>query len=189
MNFAVLASTNGSDLPAIFEKFEDGSIQGQIMCGVVNNENCGAQEKLESKNIPTSFVSHKGKDREAFDKEVSQILENANTDYIICVGYMRILSPWFVQKWERKILNVHPALLPAFPGAHAIQDALEAGVNKTGCTVHFIDEGVDTGPILAQYEVDILESDTLDSVKAKIQKGEQIIYPQVIEKISKKIIF
>lgn len=188
MNFAVLASTNGSDLPAIFAKFQDGSILGNIVCAVVNQKNCGAQEKLEKENIPTFFISHKEKDREIFDREVSQILEEYNIDYIICVGYMRILSPWFVQQWKNKILNIHPALLPAFPGAHAIQDALDAGVNKTGCTVHFIDEGVDTGPILAQKEVEITSEDTFETIKQKIQKAEQEIYPEVLEKISKNLL-
>lgn len=185
MNFAVLASTNGSDLPGIFEKFKDGSIQGQIVCGVVNNLDCGAKIKMENFGIPVFFVDYKGKQREDFDKEVSEILKQHQVDYIICVGYMRVLSSWFVQKWPRKIINVHPSLLPAFPGAHAIQDALDADIKKTGATVHFIDEGVDTGPILMQKSVDITSKDTFETVKQKIQKIEQEIYPEVLEKISK----
>lgn len=185
MNFAILASTNGTDLPAIFAKFQDGSIQGKIVCGVVNTEDCGARKKLEDFGVPTFFVAYKGKKREEFDREVSEILEKHQTDYVVCVGYMRILSSWFVEKWQRKILNVHPALLPAFPGAHAIQDALDAKVSETGATVHFIDEGVDTGPILMQKAVRIEKNDDFESVKQKIQKVEQEMYPEVLEMISK----
>jgi len=188
MNFAILASTNASDFPAIFSAFQSGKILGKIVCGVVNKENCGAQEKLEKENIPTFFVSHKSKTREDFDKEVHKILQNHKVDYVVCVGYMRILSSWFVQQWPNKIINIHPALLPKFPGAHAITDALEARVTETGATVHFIDEGVDTGPILMQKSCTVEKNETLESLKKKIQKIEQEIYPLVLEKISKNIL-
>ncbi len=185
MNFAILASTNGTDLPAIFQAFEFGKIKGGIVCGIVNNKNCGAKTKLEERKISTFFVNHKKRTREDFDNEISKILKEHKVDYIVCVGFMRVLSKKFVKDWNKKILNIHPSLLPSFPGAHAVEDALRAKVSKTGVTVHFVDEGVDTGPILSQREVVIEEDETVESLKGKIQKIEQELYPEVLEKISK----
>ncbi len=185
MNFAVLASTNGTDLPSIFKNFNKWNILWKIVCWIVNKENCWAKIKLESENIPNFYISHKDKNREIFDKEVSKILIKYNVDYIICVWYMRILSKWFVKKWENKILNIHPALLPKFTWAHAIQDVLNSNEKETWVTVHFIDEWVDTGKIIMQKSCKISENETFESLKEKIQKIEQEIYPEVIEKISK----
>lgn len=184
MNFAILASTNGSDLPAIFEGFRSGKIQGKLVCGIVNNLDCGAQKKLQKEGIKDYFISHKGKIREDFDMEISEILQRHKIDYVLCVGYMRIFSEKFVTEWERKIINVHPSFLPAFPGAHAMQDALDAGVKVTGATIHYIDAGVDTGPIISQAQVDIEDNESLTSLKEKIQKVEQELYVQVLMDLS-----
>ena len=189
MNFAILASTNGTNIPAIISAFKNNSIKGEVVCGIVNTENCGARKKLINEKISTFFIDHKGKKREEFDNEVSITLKQHFVDYIICVGYMRIFSPEFVQDWRNKILNVHPSLLPDFPGAHAVSDAMEAGVKKTGASIHFIDEGVDTGKILAQKSVEIHATDTLESLKEKIQKVEQNIYVEVLQKLSNSTLF
>ena len=184
MNFAILASTQGSNLPSLFLGFDSGRIQGEIVCTIVNKKECGARLQCENKNIPTYFCKHENKKREDYDLEMTQILEKHNVDYIICVGFMRILSGSFVKHWENKILNVHPSFLPEFPGAHAIHDALKSGASQTGATIHYIDEGVDTGAIIQQERVPIYKTDTLDILKKRIQQTEQKLYVEVLEKLS-----
>jgi|SaaInlStandDraft_6_1057023.scaffolds.fasta_scaffold123089_1 phosphoribosylglycinamide formyltransferase 1 len=184
MNFAILASTNGTDLPAIFEGFRSGKIQGEIVCAITNNENCGALQKLKAEGVISYFRNHTGKNREEFDIEISEILKKHRVDYILCIGYMRIFSSNFVREWEKKIINVHPSLLPAFPGAHAIQDALDYGVKVSGATIHYIDTGVDTGPIIAQSSVNIQDDDNISTLKEKIQKAEQKLYVQVLSELT-----
>ena len=115
---------------------------------------------------------------------IHEILELHEIEAIILSGYMRILSPTFVEKWEGRILNIHPSLLPNFPGAHAHKDALKAGAKKSGCTVHFVDSGVDSGLIIAQSEANILPEDTIESLQNRIKKLEHRLYPTIIDAFS-----
>jgi phosphoribosylglycinamide formyltransferase-1 len=119
--------------------------------------------------------------REEFDRRVIEILKSSGVDLVVMAGFMRILSPEFFRAFPRKILNIHPALLPAFPGIHVQQKAVEYGVKFSGCTVHFADEGVDTGPIIIQAVVPVREDDTVDDLAARILKEEHRIYPQAIQ--------
>ena len=131
-------------------------------------------------NLQTRFVPSEGKSREAYDREVVALLKQFQVDLVCLAGFMRILSPYFVREFPQHILNIHPALLPAFPGKDAQKQALEAGVKFTGCTVHIVDEGVDTGPIVCQAVVPVLENDTVETLSARILEEEHRIYSEAI---------
>ena len=118
--------------------------------------------------------------REGFDRELARVVDKAKVELIALAGFMRILSPWFVRRYKGRILNIHPALLPAFPGAHGVKEALSSGVKMTGVTVHFVDEKVDRGPIIAQFPVPVREEDTQESLLARIHRVEHRLYPKVI---------
>ena len=157
---AVFVSGNGTHLPWLLEEFD-------VVAVVCNNPRAPALEKTEM--VHTLCLDHKDySTREAWEEVVHAFLLERKVELIVLAGFMRILTASFVRKWPLKIVNVHPALLPAFPGAHAIQDALNYGAKITGCTVHFVDEGVDTGPILAQGSTPVLPEDTVDSLKKRI---------------------
>ena len=119
-------------------------------------------------------------DREAFDRELLRILTSSGVDLVVLAGFMRILTPVFLRAFEKRIINIHPALLPSFPGTHVQQKAIDAGVRFSGCTVHFVDEGIDTGPIIIQAVVPVLEGDTAQTLADRILKEEHKIYPQAI---------
>ncbi|MBI2645594.1 MAG: phosphoribosylglycinamide formyltransferase [Deltaproteobacteria bacterium] len=139
--------------------------------------------------IPAVFVNPKLYDsREAYDQMLASMLKEYKVDLVILAGFMRVLSPIFVQAFPKKILNIHPALLPKYPGLHAVKEALESGDSHTGCTVHFVDEGVDTGPIIAQTQVSIKKGDTQDSLHARIKEQEYTLYPKAISDISHSLL-
>jgi len=114
---------------------------------------------------------------------VNAELEAADVELVVLSGYMRILTPWFVKRWKGRLINIHPSLLPDFPGAHAHRDALAAGVSVTGCTVHLVDEGVDSGPILAQREVEVLAGDNEEALQERVKAAEHILYPEVLDRL------
>ena len=130
----------------------------------------------------TVVIDHKAyADREAFDRAVSECLESNKADFVVLAGFMRVLTEGFVKKYNGRLINNHPALLPAFPGAHAIKDAWGAKVKETGVTVHFVDSGVDTGPVILQRKVPVLSSDTLETLEARIHSLEYELYPQALK--------
>jgi phosphoribosylglycinamide formyltransferase-1 len=176
MNIGVLASTKASDLQAVIDAIEAKELNVKISVVISNKEDAYALERARKHNIEAVFIDSKGKEREDFDREVSKELEKHDVDLILAVGYMRILSSWFVNKYKNKIMNIHPSLLPAFAGGmdkdvHA--EVLKAGVKETGCTLHFVDESVDSGPIILQKKVNVEKNETIESLKAKVQKAEQ----------------
>jgi formyltetrahydrofolate-dependent phosphoribosylglycinamide formyltransferase len=118
------------------------------------------------------------------EQEINEALVSCDTEMIVLSGYMRILTPWFVGKWKGRIVNIHPSLLPAFPGAHAHRDVLSAGVSTTGCTVHLVDEGVDSGPILAHREVPVMPDDDETSLQERVKRAERLLYPSVIDQLA-----
>ena len=122
--------------------------------------------------------------RRVHEEQIMRIIESKDIELIVLSGYMRILTSFFVSQWKGRILNIHPSLLPDFPGTHAQRDALEARVRVSGCTVHFVDEGIDSGPIIEQREVPVLESDTIDTLKDRIKQAEHDLYPKVLDDIS-----
>lgn len=185
MEIAVLASGNGSNFQAII----DASISGElpnvnIKLLVVNKKEAYAIERAKKHNIPYYLINSKNKERGEFDLEILNILKKNKIDIVVLAGFMRILSPNFVKQYPNKIINIHPSLLPLFPGAHAHRDAIESGATKSGCTVHFVDEGIDTGPIILQESVGIDKEDTEKTLAMKILPLEHKIFPKAIELLS-----
>jgi phosphoribosylglycinamide formyltransferase-1 len=180
--FAVFASGNGSNLQAIIDSLKKKKIRGDLCLVVSDKQDAYALTRALKAGIPTVVVdAKKFKSREAMDKVIIAELKSFGIDFIVLAGYMRILSPHFVKTFRHKILNIHPALLPSFKGGHAIKDAFEAGVPSTGVTVHFVDEQVDHGPIIAQEALAIRKTDTLKILEARIHKLEHKLYPKVID--------
>ena len=177
---AAMCSTNGTDLQSIIPFLQSGKTDAKIEFVFANKE-CGAIEKAEKYGVKHFVIESKGKSSEEYHKEVKALMKMYEIDLIVLVGYMKILPASFVRAFENKILNVHPSLLPLYPGAHSVEDVLKAGEKETGCTIHFVDEGVDSGPIIAQEKVVIEEGETVDSLKAKVQAKEMELYPKVIQ--------
>lgn len=181
MNFAVLASGNGSNLQAIIGAVRSKKIKAKLALVVSDRADAFALERARKAKIPTAVLNPKNfPDRESFDRMLVEQLFASKIDFVVLAGFMRILSPYFIQSFPQKILNIHPALLPAFKGAHAIKDAFEYGVKTTGVTVHFVDEQVDHGAIIAQEAVKILPKDTLVKLERRIHSVEHRLYPKVV---------
>lgn len=156
----------------------------EVVLVVSDNPTAGALEKARHYGVPTLVVARKDfASKRDFEDRILMHLEHACVDWILLAGFMRILSPEFVHRYEGRILNIHPALLPAFPGAHAIRDAFEAKVPETGVTVHFVDEGVDTGPVILQKKVPIDPTDTLETLEAKVHAVEYELYPEAVRSV------
>ncbi|HCI03354.1 MAG: phosphoribosylglycinamide formyltransferase [Candidatus Peribacteraceae bacterium] len=185
MNFIVLCSSRGTTFQAVIDRLADGSLTANCLGLVVDREDRGAVEKAKKANLPIKVVGRiKGEPREEYDWRLNEAInEMGEVDVIAALGWMFILNPWFVQNWEGRIVNVHPALLPKHPGAHGIEDALGAGDKETGMTIHIIDEGVDTGPILVQKSCSINPGETVDSLKPRIQDLEKEWYPKTLQMI------
>lgn len=182
MRVAVFASGSGTNLQAII----DADIQTiEIAVVFTNNPDAYAIERAKKHNIQVEIIDHKNyKTREEYEKHIIEVLYPYKLNLIVLAGFMRILSTVFVRAYKNKIVNIHPALLPSFPGINAVRQALEYGVKYTGVTVHFVDEGVDTGPIILQSVVEIEDEDTEDTLLEKIHEVEHRIYPKAIELIS-----
>ncbi len=182
MRVAVFASGSGTNLQAII----DADIQTiEIAVVFTNNPDAYAIERAKKHNIQVEIIDHKNyKTREEYEKHIIKVLGPYKLNLIVLAGFMRILSTVFVRAYKNKIVNIHPALLPSFPGINAGRRALEYGVKYTGVTVHFVDEGVDTGPIILQSVVEIEDEDTEDTLLEKIHEVEHRIYPKAIELIS-----
>ena len=178
----VLISGNGSNLQSIIDHIEKGSLKAVIKIVISNNPNAYGITRAKKHGIP--FVVLKNgdfKNKEEFDLELIRILESKCVDLVILAGFMRIISPTILKAFPQKIMNIHPALLPSFPGIHGQKQALEYGVKISGCTVHFVDEGVDTGPIIMQKAVQVFDDDTEETLAARILTDEHRIYPQAIQ--------
>lgn len=183
IKLGILASTNATDMQAIIDDIDDGLLNAEISVLIVNKEKCGAVERARKFNIPVSFVSPKEKSAEQFDREVDKILKANGVQLVICIGYMRVLSPWFVNGWRNKIVNIHPSLLPKHAGGMDLdvhQEVLDAGEKVTGATLHFISEEVDRGAIILQKEVYVEDDDNAESLKKKVQIAEQDIILKAI---------
>lgn len=177
----ILLSGRGSNFEAIAENLRKGVLNAEIAIVISNVADARGLESARRRNLKACFVDPCGKSREAYDREVVSLLQKESVDLICLAGYMRILSPFFIQQFPGRILNIHPALLPAFKGLEAQKQALECGVKVSGCTVHFVDEGVDSGPILLQVAVPVEEGDTEESLSARILKEEHRLYSQAIQ--------
>ena len=177
----ILISGRGSNMVALAEAVRAGKIPDAEIALVISNvETAGGLAKAQEHGIATVVLDHRGKSREEHDRTMAAELRKAGVDLICLAGYMRLLSPWFIREFSPRILNIHPSLLPAFPGLDAQQQAFEYGVKFSGCTVHFVDEELDHGAIIRQAVVPILAADTVETLSAKILAAEHKIYAEAV---------
>ena len=182
VNIAIFASGFGSNLQAIIDAIESGKLDAIISLVFSDKKDAVALERAKKHQLPFFYLAPKAfPSREEHEKIIIEHLEKLGVELIVLAGYMRILTPYIIRKYALRIINIHPALLPSFPGTHGIEDAFNYGVKYTGVTVHFVDEGVDTGPIIAQEVVKIEDGDTLETLAPKIHAIEHKLYPQVIQ--------
>ena len=180
IRLGVLGSTNGTDLQAILDAVSEGELDAVVAVVISNRTGAYILERAEINNVSAFFISHKGKKREEFDGEITAVLKEHSVDLVLLIGFMRILSPEFCRAWQDKILNVHPSLLPKYAGGMDInvhEEVLKNKDTETGCTIHFVNEVVDAGPILIQKKCNVDPDDTVDSLKTKVQtlEGEAFI--------------
>ncbi len=177
----VLLSGRGSNFEALAESVAAGRIpNAEIAIVVSNREGAPGIERANARGIRTRVIPSKGLERETYDRQVAAVLEEHKIDLICLAGYMRLLSPYFVAKFPNRILNIHPSLLPSFPGLESQRQALEYGVKVAGCTVHFVDENLDAGPIIVQAVVPVKDDDTEASLSERILKEEHRIYSEAV---------
>ncbi|MCD6487511.1 MAG: phosphoribosylglycinamide formyltransferase [Syntrophobacterales bacterium] len=182
INLGVLVSGSGSNLQAIIDNIESGKLNAIIRVVISNIPDVRALERAKDHNIPAVVIDRENfSTREEFDREAVSVLKSHSVDLVIMAGFMKILTPVFLRAFSGKIMNIHPALLPSFQGLHVQQKAFDYGVKFSGCTVHFADEGVDTGPIIIQAVVPVHGGDTADILQQRILKEEHKIYSQAIQ--------
>ncbi|MCB5951021.1 phosphoribosylglycinamide formyltransferase [Enterococcus sp. BWT-B8] len=184
MRIAVFASGSGSNFQAIAESVQAGKIDGEIVLLFSDQKDAKVLERAEKLGIPSASFSPKDfSSKGIYEAELLHLLEEKEVELIVLAGYMRLIGPVLLEAYPEKIINIHPSLLPLFPGLHGIRDAFEAKVEETGVTIHFIDKGIDTGPVIVQEKVAIHSDDTLEGLEEKIHKVEHRLYPIVIQKI------
>jgi len=182
VRIGALASGGGTNLQAIIDACQNGSLDAEIALVFTNNPEAGALKRARKAGIACSVLDHREfQSREDFDRAVVQTLQDAGVELVILAGFMRLISEVFLDAFPGRIMNIHPALLPAFPGLHVQRKALEYGARFAGCTVHFVDKGVDTGPIIIQAVVPVLDDDTEESLSARILVQEHRVYPRAIQ--------
>ncbi len=178
---AVLVSGNGSNLQAIIDQIEAGHVNARIACVISNKKDAPALQKAIRHQIPAVIQENSNfKNRQEYDANLLNILKGYNVELVILAGFMRIVSDVLISAYPNSIMNIHPALLPAFPGLDAQKQALDYGVRLSGCTVHFVDNGTDTGPIILQAAAPVIENDTVETLSNRIQVEEHRIYPEAI---------
>jgi phosphoribosylglycinamide formyltransferase-1 len=185
LRFGVLISGSGSNLQAILDACAGGEIDGDVAVAISNKADAYGLERARRAGVPAVHVDPKAfTDSTGYDKAVRAALEAHDVDYVVMAGYMKLLGPEVLNAYPMRVLNIHPALLPAFPGAHAIREAFESGEKVTGVTVHFANEVFDEGPIIAQEAVPIIEGDTLEALESRIHAVEHVLYPSVLAAIA-----
>ena len=183
-HLGILISGRGSNMLAIAAAIREGRLTGAEIALVISNvASAPGLPRAEELGIETLVLDHRGRSREDHDRSMAAALVEHNVDIICLAGYMRLLSPWFIREFEGRILNIHPSLLPAFTGLDAQQQALEYGVKHTGCTVHFVDEQLDHGPIIGQTVVSVAPDDTIESLSSRILEAEHSLYASSLQLI------
>lgn len=176
-----MASGNGSNMEAIAQAITQGKLNAEIAGVVYNQPTAKVAERAKARQIPATLLDHRTFDsRESLDKAIIQTLQAQSVDWVIMAGWMRRVTRVLIDAFPQRILNIHPSLLPSFPGIRAIEQALNAGVKLAGCTVHYVELAVDSGPIIMQAAVPVLPDDTVESLQARIQVQEHLIYPAAI---------
>jgi phosphoribosylglycinamide formyltransferase-1 len=183
---AVLISGRGSNMVALIEAAKDPAYPAEIVVVLANDPAAQGLQRAAAANIATSVVDHRrfGRDREAFERAMQHELEARNIELVCLAGFMRLLTPWFVRQWEGRMLNIHPALLPAFKGLDTHARALQSGAQEHGATVHFVVPEMDAGPIIVQGAVPVLAADTETSLAARVLEVEHRIYPQALRLVA-----
>ena len=177
----VVVSGRGSNLQSIIDNIAEGRLEVEVAIVVSDHKDAFALERAAKAGITTAMVERKGcKDKAEFEDKIDAALRNAGAELVVLAGFMRILTGHFISRWEHKIINIHPALLPSFKGLDAQGQAVDYGVKVSGCTVHFVDEGTDTGPIILQKVVPVLDDDTEETLAARILKEEHKALPEAI---------
>ena len=171
---------------ALLDAIREGQLDAEASVVISNVASAPGLTKARERGVETLVINHKGLTREEHDREVVAELEHRGVSLVCLAGYMRLLSPFFVRAFENRILNIHPSLLPAFPGIDAQRQALDHGVKLTGCTVHLVDEQLDHGPIVMQRVVEVFDNDTVDTLSARILEQEHRIYPEAIARVLSK---
>ncbi len=178
---AVLVSGSGTNLQAIIDKAEQGYLPATVACVISNKADAYGLKRAEKHGIPAYFVDPKGKSRQEHEQEVCAILERHRVELVVLAGYMRLVSPYLISRYKNRIINIHPALLPSFPGTDGYGDAWNYGVKVSGCTVHFVDEGCDTGPVILQGVNPVKPDDTFEAFKERGLKVEHEVLPEAIK--------
>ena len=188
IKLGVIGSTNGTDLQAVLDAIAYGELVAKVSVVISNNEKAHILARAKNHDIPAVFIPHRGKTREEFDNEMTAVLKNNQIDLILLIGFMRILSSEFCLEWQDRLLNVHPSLLPKYGGGMDTcvhKEVLKNGDAVTGCTIHFVTEDLDGGPILIQKKCDVVQNDTIDSLKTKVQALEGRAFIEAIQLIQK----
>jgi phosphoribosylglycinamide formyltransferase-1 len=180
MNLGILLSGRGSNFEAIANNIDAGRLAAKVSIVISNRADAGGIESARRRGLNALVIPSKGRQREEHDRDVVAALSGAKVDLVILAGYMRLLSPWFIQQFPQHILNIHPSLLPAFPGLEAQQQAFDYGVQVSGCSVHFVDEHLDHGPIIVQRTVPVLPDDDGHTLAARILEQEHKAYTEAI---------
>ncbi len=184
VRLGILISGRGSNFEAIANQIARRKLDAEIAVVISNRPNAPGLEMARQRGIPMRVIASAGLERETYDKLLIEELKTHGTDLVCLAGFMRLLSAGFIRAFPNRVLNIHPSLLPAFPGLDAQRQALEYGVRITGCTVHFVDEFLDSGPIIIQSAVPVLDTDTVDSLSARILVQEHLIYSKAIQFIA-----
>ena len=185
LKIGVLISGSGTNLQALIDQIAAGQLDAEIVLVVSSRPDAYGIQRAEAAGIPTLVLNKTiYADREAADAQIVEALQAAGAEYVIMAGYMRMVTPVMLDAFPNRVVNLHPALLPSFKGAHGIQDAFDAGVKYTGVTVHFANAEYDKGPIIAQEPVQVLESDTVDTLEARIHEVEHRLYPAAVQLIA-----
>ena len=184
LRLAILISGRGSNMEAILDAAQDPAYPAKPVLVLSNRPDAKGLETAARAGIPTAAIDHKtyGKDREAFERAMQDQLTEAGVEIIALAGFMRVLTPWFVDKWQGRMVNIHPSLLPKYKGLDTHQRALDAGDTEAGCTVHWVSPGVDDGEIIQQASLPILPGDTADSLAARLLPVEHQLYPEALAK-------
>ncbi|BAB04351.1 phosphoribosylglycinamide formyltransferase [Halalkalibacterium halodurans] len=184
---AIFASGSGTNAEAIIQSQKAGQLPCEVALLITDKPGAKVVERVKVHEIPVCALDPKTyPSKEAYEIEVVQQLKEKQIDFVVLAGYMRLVGPTLLGAYEGRIVNIHPSLLPAFPGLHAIEQAIRANVKVTGVTIHYVDEGMDTGPIIAQEAVSIEEEDTLETLTTKIQAVEHRLYPATLHKLLSK---
>lgn len=176
----ILISGRGSNMISILDAIQDGRVNAEAAVVISNVESAAGLGRARERGIETLFIDHRGKKREEHDREMVAELKSRDVSLVCLAGYMRLIGDYFVREFENRILNIHPSLLPAFPGLDAQRQALDHGAKITGCTVHLVDEHLDHGPIVLQRAVEVRDDDSVETLSARILEQEHSIYPEAI---------